>query len=254
MTVERKHGRKFSNKGRSAGRFFSTFITPEAKTALLEYIAERKNAGESINPDSPLITDFTYGGQLVTVNGYRKAWTRLLKKSGLAQKTNYFHILHIHTLRKYFRSNCIGVDASYRERWMGHQGLYLDMSYFKAEENLQLAEYRKAIPHLTIQSTPVEEKKLRSKMLVDFARLQGYDDDQLRKLEDVLARAKDVDEAITEFRHLTHDEKKTSQGTLNKTANGKYNVVKGESELVKYLDNGWSLIQSLSEEKFLMKI
>ena len=48
------------------------------------------------------------------------------------------------------------------------------MSYFKAEEHLQLAEYRKAIPHLTVNAVPTEEKKLRSQMLLDFAK-QGYE-------------------------------------------------------------------------------
>jgi integrase len=65
---------------------------------------------------------------------------RLLKRAGLAKKSNRWYELHIHTLRKYFRSNCIGVDPSYRERWMGHKGLYLDMSYFKAEEQKHLED------------------------------------------------------------------------------------------------------------------
>ena len=182
LTVERKRGRKFSNRGRATGRFFCTFITPEAKTALQEYIAERKNAGETITPESPLVTDYTYKGTFIGIAAFEKVWARLLKKAGLNQKTNYFYVLHVHTLRKYFRSNCIGIDASYRERWMGHKGLYLDMSYFKAEEPLHLAEYRKTVQHLTIYSQSAEEKKLRSQMMLDFAKLQGYEPEQLKKL------------------------------------------------------------------------
>jgi integrase len=255
LMVQRRRGRKFSsNRHGSAGRLFCTFITPEAKVVLAQYFQEREAAGEILTDESPLIGDNYHKGKFTTIEDYEKVWARLLKRAGLAKKSNKWYELHIHTLRKYFRSSCIGVEASYRERWMGHKGLYLDMSYFKADEPKHLEEYRKAIPHLTIQATPVEEKKLRSKMLLDFARLQGYEDNQLKKLEDVLARAKDVDEAITEFRHLSDDEKKTSQNNPNKNTNGKYNVVKGENELVKHLDNGWSLIQSLSEDKFLMKI
>lgn len=253
LTVERRLGRKFSNKGRAAGRFFCTFITPEAKTALQEYLAERKNAGETVTTESPLITDFAYKGTFVGGNGYRKAWTRLLEKTGLAQKTNYFHILHIHTLRKYFRSNCIGVDASYRERWMGHQGLYLDMSYFKAEEHLQLAEYRKAIPHLTVNAVPTEEKKLRSQMLLDFAKLQGYEPQQLKKLADALSRAKDPEEAIEEFRKLKDNaETRSIQETTKQQP--KHIIVKGDAELLKKLHDGYSLVESLDQDKFLMKL
>ena len=254
LTVQRKKGRKFtSNRRGTTGRMFCTFITPEAKTALFQYFQEREAAGEVLTNESPLIGDNYHKGDFTTIEDYEKVWARLLKRSGLAKKSNKWYELHVHTLRKYFRSSCIGVDASYRERWMGHKGLYLDMSYFKAEEQKHLEEYRKAIPHLTIQATPLEEKKLRSKMLVDFARLQGYDDDQLHKLEDVLARAKDVDEAITEFRHLS-DEEKHSALSENRKPNGKYSVVKGEGELVKRLDDGWRLIQSLSEDKFLMRL
>ena len=249
LTVERKRGRKFSSRGRAAGRFFCTFITPEAKTALNQYLTERKSAGEVITPESPLVTDYNYKGTFISIEAYEKVWARLLKKAGLNQKSHRFYFLHIHTLRKYFRSNCIGIDASYRERWMGHKGLYLDMSYFKAEEPLHLAEYRKAIQHLTIYALPTEEKKLKSEMLLNFAKLQGYGEDHLKKLEDALARAKDVDEAITEFRRLKDDAKAASNGN----GHGKHVIAKGESELVQKLNDGWSLVQTLNEDRFLLQ-
>jgi len=66
---------------------------------------------------------------------------------------------------------------------MGHQGKYLDMSYFKAEENLHLTEYRKAIPHLTIAET-LDEKKQRANAVMDFAKMQGYSEDKIRKMQD----------------------------------------------------------------------
>ena len=49
---------------------------------------------------------------------------------------------------------------------------------------------------------------------------------QFKKLEDVLARAKDMDEGIQEFRRLKDDAKAASNG------NGRCVVAKGESELV----------------------
>ncbi len=254
LIVQRQRGRKFTSKRRgTVGRLFCTFITPEAKTSLLQYFHEREAAGEILTNESPLIGDNYHKGNFTTVEDYERCWARILKRAGLAKKSNKWYELHIHTLRKYFRSSCIGVDASYRERWMGHKGLYLDMSYFKADEQKHLEEYRKAIPHLTIQATPMEEKKLRSKMLLDFARLQGYDENRLQKLEDVLARAKTVDEAITEFRHLGESKHSSSPQTDDRNVTGKHSVVKGEDELVKRLDDGWSLIQSLGEDKFLMK-
>jgi len=107
---------------------------------------------------------------------------------------------------------------------MDHKGLYLDMSYFKAEEPIHLAEYRKAIPHLTIYQLTAEEKKLRSQMLLDFAKLQGYEPDQIKKLEDILARARDVDEAIEEFRKF-----KDESGTAQISMPGRHIIARGKA-------------------------
>jgi integrase len=248
IRVEKARGRKFGSKrSRGSGRLYVTFMTPEAKISMQQYLNEREVSGEKLTADSPLITDYTNKGDFITIDAYSKVWSRLLKKAGLNQKAHLYHTLHIHTLRKYFRSNCIGVDASYRERWMGHKGLYLDESYFRAEESLHLSEYRKAIPHLTLYALPTEEKKLRSQMLVDFARLQGYSGDELKKLEDVLARSKDVEEAITEFKKLKDE---ASPANASKP---KHIIAKGEKDLLRHLDDGYKMLETLDADKFLLE-
>ncbi len=73
--------------------------------------------------------------------------------------------------------------------------------------------------------------------------MQGYGEDQLRKSEDILARAKDMDEAITEFRRLENEPK----------TNGNHLVARGEPELIRRLSAGWTLVQPLSEDRFLMQ-
>jgi hypothetical protein len=221
-----------------------TWLTPEAKKALKQYLKERKYSSENVTPESPLIGDYNHKGNFISVEAFEKIWARLLRKAGLAEKSQSWYKLHLHTLRKYFRSNCIGVDASYRERWMGHKGLYLDASYFNAEESLHLAEYRKAVPYLTIYAIPTEEKKLKAEMLLNFAKLQGYEDDQLKRLEDILARAKDMDEAISEFRRLKDE---------GANGNGKHIIAKSEPELLRRLDEGWNLVQNLNGDKFLLQ-
>jgi integrase len=252
FTVERKRGRKFSTKRNgSQGRLFVSWITPEARMALQQYLKEREAQGETITPDSPLFTDVYYSGKLITVEDFERVWARLLHRADLAQKSNRWYVLHIHTLRKYFRSNCVGVDVSFREKWMGHKGVYLDMSYFRAEEQLHLTEYRKTIQGLSIYATAVDDKKMRSKMLVDFARLQGTPESELRKLEEVLARAKTVDEGITEFRRL-QEEPKAKPRTMH-NGNGKYQVAKSEDEMIQRLHDGWLVVQALSHDKYLLE-
>jgi len=225
--------------------------------ALQQYLKEREAAGEKLTPESPLFTDTYYYSKFLTVEDFEGVWGRLLRRAGLAQKSHKWFILHIHTLRKYFRSNCVGVDISYRERWMGHKGLYLDMSYFMAEEQLHLTEYRKAIPHLTIYATSTEEKNLRKKMLIDFARMQGTPEDELKKLDEILARAKDVDEGIKEFRRFKEDGEAEQPRKETRTAhdgNGKYLVAHTEDEMIQKLHEGFRLVQSLNHDKYLMEI
>lgn len=256
FTVERKRGRKFSNKrSGSPGRLFVSWITPEARTSLEQYLKEREAAGEKLTDESPLFTDAYYRGKFLTVEDYERVWGRLLRRAGLAQKSHKWFVLHIHTLRKYFRSNCVGVDISYRERWMGHKGLYLDMSYFKAEEQLHLNEYRKAIPHLTIYATSTDEKSLRKKMLIDFARMQGTPEDELKKLDEILARSKDLDEGIKEFRRFKEEEGGPQKKTrIAHDGNGRYLVAHDEDEMIEKLNEGFKLVQSLNHDKYLMEI
>ncbi|MGA2309440.1 MAG: site-specific integrase [Candidatus Bathyarchaeia archaeon] len=252
MKVESRMGRKFMGKGNSSvGRFFSTFTTPEAKQVLQQYLKERENAGEKLTAKSPLIGDAYHKGRFTSVVDFEQVWQRILKRSGLADKSQKWYKLHLHTLRKFFRSNCVGVDESYRESWMGHKGKYLDESYFRAEEEKHLAEYRKAIPHLTVYTTVIEEKRMRSKMLVDFARLQGTPESEIRKLEEVLARSKTVDEGITEFRRL-QEEPLAKPRTMH-DGNGKYLVAKGEDEMIQRLHDGWRMVQALNHDKYLLE-
>jgi integrase len=252
IKVERQRGRKFIGKrGVAQGKVYYTFISPEAKEELKKYLEERKRAGEKITPESPLIGDVYHTGKNMTVEGFEKVWARLLRRAGLAEKSNKWYKLHIHTLRKFFRSNCIGVDPSFREHWMGHKGGYLDESYFRAEIDKHLAEYRKAIPHLTILTTPMQEKQLRIRAILDFARLQGYEEEKIRKLEDILAKAKDIDEGIREFKRFQETEKTKS---LPNGGNPKYAVAQGEKQLLEMLDKGYRLIQPLNHDKYLLQL
>jgi hypothetical protein len=135
---------------------------------------------------------------------------------------------------------------------MGHKGGYLDESYFRAEEGKHLAEYRKTIPYLTVYSVSTDDQR-RKQSLLDFARLQGYPEDKLKRLEDELARCKNTDEAIKEFRRLEEDTDESERASTAHNGNGKYFVVNGDEDLIKRLDDGWKLVQPLSDEKYLLQ-
>ena len=215
---------------------YVTFITPEAKPLLRQYLDLRKRKGEAFTPESPLLA--SADKKELTAHALRLRWRRLLRKAGLAEKSKTFHKLRMHVLRKYFHTmlEIAGVSKSFSERLLGHSG-YLDDSYFKPLLGDLLREYRKAIPQLQI----IEEAKLeevRKRQLLDTAKLLGYGEDKLKRLEEVMARAKGVDEAITEFKKLeeTPDGAKTTQngngGNGNNGGSMKVKVIRSESELI----------------------
>jgi len=245
INVYRRKGRKFTGrKLGGGGRFYCTFITPEARQALQQYLKERESKGEKVTAESPLITDAYCKGKFITVEDWQRVYYRILKAAGLDAKSRKWYLIHIHSLRKFFRSNCVGVDPSYREFWMGHKGGYLDESYFRAEEQRHLAEYRKAIPYLTIYSSGQDESWKTA--IRAIARIQGHlEEEKLRRLEEILARAKNMDEAIQKFRRLQEEPDPPRKNSVK--------IVKGDQALIKHIEEGWTLIKELNHDKYLLK-
>jgi len=221
-----------------------TFITPEARNVLLQYLNLRKRRGEVLTEKSPLLRSRT--GNCYTPTGIRIRWLRLLKNADKAERERKYFSLHFHTLRKFFRTSLelAGVSKAFTERFLGHKP-YLDQAYFKPQLDMLLTEYRKAIPHLTIVEQAAEYEEMRKKQLIDTARLLGFGDERIRRLEEVLARAKNVDEAIEEFKKLREE-----PGDPPKPNSVK--IVRGEKELIKHLEQGWLLIKELNHDKYVV--
>lgn len=63
---------------------------------------------------------------------------------------------------------------------------------------------------------------------------------------EVLARAKNVDEAIDKFRRL--------QETPNSVnSNNHVKIVKGDKTLIEHLEGGWELVKELNHGKYLLR-
>ena len=160
IIVKREPGRKVSRRMKA----FATFITPEAKTVLLQYIRHRESLGEKITEVSPIITSDRQEelGNFLSSMYLSNHWRRLLKRAHLATKNGGpWHDIHLHTLRKYFETQCTNaaVKTTYREFWMGHTGRYLEESYFRGEVETHIEEYRKAIPYLNILAPEPQDYK-----------------------------------------------------------------------------------------------
>lgn len=168
-----KSGRKISKKR----NFYATFITPEARKTLEEYIEQRKRLGEDVNENSPLFTSIRHAdlGTFLNANYLSLHWGRLLKKAGLTTKSGKWHVIHLHTLKKFAETQFInaGIKPSYREFWLGHKGAYLESNYFRGEESEHLKEYRKALPNLSIEKVVVSEESVDMALAMLATQMRG---------------------------------------------------------------------------------
>jgi hypothetical protein len=126
-----------------------------------------------------------------------------------------------------------------------YQGAYME----DVEKIRKLLTEADIVNALRLQNVrmPGKEEELRKKSLLDFAKLQGYGETELKRLEDVLGRAKDVDEAIREFRRFREEPETMHNG------NGKYLVARSEEELIQRLRDGYKLVQPLNHNKYLLE-
>ena len=160
VVVKRRPGRKISRRMKG----FATFITPEAKTVLMQYIQHRESLGEQLTGTSPILTSDRKEelGNFLNSGYVSNHWRRLLKRAHLATKNGGpWNDIHLHTLRKYFETQCTnaGIKTTYREFWLGHLGGHLEESYFRGEVETHIQEYKKAIPYLSVTEAQPEDYK-----------------------------------------------------------------------------------------------
>jgi integrase len=250
ISVEGGEGRKLAK-----GKSYFTFVTPETRLILEGYFKTREN----LNPNAPLFAKEDGRPIAAFVQNVSRQWRRLVKRARLLNKIegHTWIDLHGHTLRKYFQTHCklAGCRADFVDYWMGHHPTrsdeYMNDSYFRPDLKAHINEYHKAVSQLSIYSKTTDEKRLRTQMMLDFAKLHGYSEEKLRRLEEVLARARDVGEAITEFRRLEEDSEAKPR-TMH-DGNGKYLVAKSEDEMIQRLHDGWRVVQALNHNKYLLE-
>ncbi len=144
------------------------FISDEAKLAIEEWLKEREqyilNATKKYNfgnkKDLPKAELRLFPFSNTTAH---HMWVRILNKSGYNQKDPSYGrlIMHMHTLRKFFRTNMPSNDISIDmvEELMGHSG-YQTRAYLRFNEE-QIAEaYKKGMHNITIFEASIDTERL----------------------------------------------------------------------------------------------
>jgi hypothetical protein len=243
---------KGHGKGKYRGVRQETFLTPEAKTIFIKYREwfSKTFKHKWTEDDYVFLSTKRNIGEPITRNVMAVRMKRLSERSGVSWS--------IHDGRRIVQTALENVSTS--SNWIkkvkGRKVSGEEAPYSKPLIEQLRAKYRLALEDLEFlheKSPVVDEKKLRSQMLLDLAKVSGFGSEQLKKLEDALQRAKDPDLAIEEFRKLKDN---AESQRLQKTPKQqpKHIIVKGDAELLKKLDDGYSLVESLDEDKFLMKL
>lgn len=146
------------------------YISSEAKIFVEEWLKERTayleaacKKGQHLNvknPDDNTLFCFSY------TNAW-KIWDRLLRVSGYNQRdrSTKIHLMHIHTLRKFFetRMSYAGVSPDIYQMLEGHEG-YLDSSYKRYTEQELADAYKKGMHSLLVFDTQTDLTDVREEL------------------------------------------------------------------------------------------
>jgi len=116
-------------------------------------------------------------------NNVRTIWNGLIEKAGYDQKdvrTNRY-LVHVHSLRKYFRTRFSRQNRDVAEVLMGHDG-YLGGVYLRFTEDEKRVEYLKGMNHLLIFETAVNSEELKN-LQVEFEETKRKLEDANRKID-----------------------------------------------------------------------
>lgn len=170
LRIRHLEGNKLTVYENTKEEYF-TFITPECRKAIDDYLEFRKRYGEEIKSESWLIReqfDLRNPGKPKqifhkTMQGHLR---RIAVKSGLRQNGSKYkrqEIMTSHGFRKFFTTQLtnLKINSEIREMLLGHK-IGLMSAYYRPSEAEMYAEYEKAIDRLTIN----EENRLRRKVQI----------------------------------------------------------------------------------------
>ncbi len=258
------------------------FMSYEARDAIKDWLRVKKQ----LKKRTPKKTLQKYGGSEdfgservwdLDDSTVRLIWIKALKKAGLDEKDEATgrYKLHIHSLRKFFRSE-IGLDQDIVHALMGHAE-YLDRAYrrFSVEE---LAEkYKEAMHRVSIYEAKMtipekEAKKIELNTLITLLKAQGVPEE---KIFTALAKAMGTShiyvvegkeeetlrfqmeemsvEELERFKEELINLMREARSGHAERNNSKYIIVNSEEELLQKLNEGYELVKDLSGGKYLLK-
>jgi integrase len=244
---------------RKSDNVYVTFIPASTVELIRQYFKLRMNKGEKITDSSPIIADSKNSRKGIRRKTLTGKIERAIAKSGVQVEVvlgDKIQRMRPYSLRKYFRSNLTGhAPTEYIEAWLGHtsglEQVYSGIRDLDPSTIERMREaYKKCEPFLLATTQPLDQtsliKEAKIEALKSIAKsLLGID-----LLEVKIAKEKELG------RELNKDEElELFENELKKLREGKHNPqrIVHESELEKYLSEGWQFISVLPSQRILIK-
>jgi len=153
---------------------YTVFLTPEATEMLSLYLNKRKANGELLDNNSPLIREQYFmavsKAKPLSTRGIQATLERIVRRAGLRTGTHGERrdTQLGHGFRKRFNTvmkTTDGMNLVLAEKMLGHsiQSIPLDETYLDATREKLFAEFKKAIPELTIDDSARKQAQLDQK-------------------------------------------------------------------------------------------
>ena len=156
------------------GEEYLTFISPECRKTVDNYLGMRSRYGETLTVNSPLIREqFDIRDQFqikkprqISRDAIQWMIKDIVKRSGIGKD-----VMLAHGFRKFFTTQLVNstVNPEIREMLLGHK-IGLASSYYKPTSDEMLSEYEKAIDNLTIDPANRLQRKVET-LTIEKSRL-----------------------------------------------------------------------------------
>lgn len=230
------------------------YISDEAAEYLKQYLGQRINEPETwVFPSEADETRHM---------SEDRAWRTIIEcveKAGLGKsKETTIHgrrKIHPHSFRKFFYSRVVGVIGETAAHAMMGHGSYMK-TYYKRTEEERARDYLKCMPHLTIFGESPDVSRLKEEAKIEaikaFAKTLGIENVEIR-----IAQLKEEEPEISDEEALGRVIREelgiAKLNTQIKRENMDPKKIINESELERYLAEGWDVQTLLPSGKILIR-
>jgi len=240
---------------------YYSFFSKETVVALKEYLNERRSLFGEIEADEPLFASTSSNVPSEVrrrTHAKRNTLDLVVKRAAKRGGIERWREVHSHCLRKAFDSALRngGLDVKDQEFLMGHILMGAQDTYYDKTKVEVLRQKYIKVNFFPDRGDLTEDS--RKRQILDTAKILGYSEDRIKRIEEALAKYEHVDDALEQIKKLnveSYKEQDIQESRRKKLHSNKRQVriIQGAQTLVRFMNDGWDLVKELADDKFVMQ-